>query len=141
VTTLKIRSLLFVTAYCVLASVVCAQIGTPASSNSTGSYADLYKRQLKKTYNTGMSARKYTVEKQFAHNPNLSPYLNLSRPGATMTTRYHAYVQPEQARRQGAKNRYNNQAQPGRPAGTQPGRPPGATSRGNPYYSKYYTGR
>jgi hypothetical protein len=131
------QSLLLLFAWCAMTVGVCAQpIGSPSVHKSTGSYADLYKQQLKQTHRTAVSARTYTVNKQFAHNPNLSPYLNLTRPGGTYTPNYQAYVKPEIARRQNAQTRYNNQSHPGRPAGNTK-----SASRGNPYYSKYYTGR
>jgi hypothetical protein len=134
VTTQITRSWLLLFALCVIAPDVRAQqIGTQATS----SYSDLYKRQLKRTHNTGVSARTYTINKQFAQNPNLSPYLNLSRRGG-VTPNYQAYVKPEVARRQNARANYNKQSHPGRPAGAGGAR---SAAGGNPYYGKYYTNR
>ena len=134
--TLLKQTLLAASAWCVMTLCVCAQpISSTSVHKSTGSYADLYKKQLRQTHNSGMSARTYTVNKQFMNNPNISPYLNLTRPGGVYTPKYQAYVQPELKRRQGAKDRYNRQSHPGRPA-----KSTASARRGNPYYSKYYTG-
>ncbi|MCA9101814.1 MAG: hypothetical protein R3C10_04850 [Pirellulales bacterium] len=103
---------------------------------STGSYADLYNRQLKQTRSSGISARNYTTNQYFYHNPNISPYLNLARPGNSYTPKYQAYVMPEEQRRANAQARYNDQAHPGQAARSTP-----VTSQANPYYSKYYTPR
>jgi hypothetical protein len=52
------------------------------------------------------SARNYIIDKYYYHNPNISPYLNLTRwSGANSINNYYRYVLPEVERRAAAPQR------------------------------------
>ena len=66
------------------------------------SYSSYYNSQLQSYHKAPVNGiRNYTIDKYYAHNSNLSPYLNLTRRGGgpDSLNNYYRYVRPEVQRR------------------------------------------
>jgi hypothetical protein len=107
-------------------------------SQSSGGYAK-YQHPTRDLYN-----------KYFYQSPAVSPYLNMTRPNAGgATTAYHAFVRPEQQRRERsaqqqsayiADRKRQTSYPPGYGAGGRPNLP-APKPRANAYYNQWYGGR
>jgi hypothetical protein len=73
---------------------------TQAQYQPPPTYSDYYRDQYKTTRLPPRSTYNYTIDKYYAHNENLSPYLNLTRRASPYTPKYQTFVQPEVQRRE-----------------------------------------
>ncbi len=94
----------------------------PFVPNATGlpqkSYTDYYMESVQSYKRPPVNVRDYTIDKYYYHNPNLSPYLNLTRwRGVNSINNYYHYVLPE-------VNRRSSGPRPTGPAGPAPVLPP-----------------
>lgn len=88
------------------------------------SYTQYYNQNLQSYYRPSANVRDYTIDRYFYHDPNLSPYLNLTRrTGASNLNNYYRYVVPEIERR--------DSLAPVAP-------PPKVNFNSNPYFNHYY---
>lgn len=90
-------------AICVSGEALNAQL-TPFPSGPAvppqKSYADFYRESIESYTRPPVSVRDYTIDRYYYHNPNLSPYLNLTRlHGRDSLNNYYRYVLPEVERR------------------------------------------
>jgi hypothetical protein len=92
------------------------------------SYSDYYKENLQSYARPPASAKQYTVDKYFYHNPTISPYLNLTRSADAYTNNYFRYVKPELDRRATSGAATMSPPRPVAPTGGQ-------------YYNHWYGGR
>lgn len=100
------------------ASAVKSQVSTQPRT-----YSDWYDKQLREARPGATSPRRYTYDKYYYHNPAVSPYSNLMRPGVAGGTAYQTYVVPEQQRRQQTAQR-QQQARRTTPSAPATGRTP-----------------
>jgi hypothetical protein len=117
----KIRSTPLLVAIIAIGSVdtVQAQLQSFAPRTSTGSpqrsYSDYYMESVQNFRRPPVNVRDYTIDKYYYRNPNLSPYLNLTRwPTGNSINNYYRYVLPEVERRAAQPPR------PGTSAGSSP---------------------
>ncbi len=91
-------------------------------------YSNYYSKQLKSYHRPPTRPADYTIDRMYQQNPNISPYLNLTRrPSRNVgMNNYYRYVRPELERRQTLT------ADPRRTSGA-------ATSPRN-YYNQFYGG-
>ena len=96
----------------------------PSPYQPPQSYSNYYNQHVQNYYRPPVNVRDYTIDKYYARNPNLSPYLNLARRGSgDSLNNYYRYVRPEVQRRSAAASNVNK---------------PSPQFNSNPYFNQIY---
>lgn len=83
----------------IVANAVPAQFPTTPTTTPKN-YADYYQQHVTNFRQPPTNIRNYTINKYYLQNPNISPYLNLTRRGGgAYVNNYYHYVLPEVERR------------------------------------------
>ena len=133
------------TTFCFLLGIAAAlYLPAPIAAQpfSGPSYADVFNENYAQTGRPRMNPRTYTYDRYLYHDPNVSPYLNLTRRTSAYTNPYRAYVEPEIKRRDAMQsaspfNPPPSSSQFSSPSTGSPFHSPTPATR-SPYYNHWY---